>query len=69
MGHLFYVLLMGHKNTFVVRNRIDREHKSCDVVIVELPYMSIFILLAASFADGNIIPFFSFLTVYFKCTI
>jgi hypothetical protein len=70
MGHLFYVLLIGHTNTtFVVHNRIDREHKSCDVVRVKLPYMSLFILLAVSFADGNIVPFFSFLTVCFQCTI
>jgi hypothetical protein len=70
MGHLFHVLLIGHKNaTFVVHNRIDREHKSCDVVIVKLPYMSLFILFTASFADSNIIPFFSFLTVCFKWTI
>jgi hypothetical protein len=66
MGHLFYVLLMGHKyTTFVVHNEIDREHKSCDVVIVKLPYMSLFILLAAYFSDSNINLFLSLLTVCF----
>jgi hypothetical protein len=61
MGHFIPVLLIGHKNsTFVVHSRIDREHKSCDVVIVKLPYMSLFILLATSFEDSNIITIFSF---------
>jgi hypothetical protein len=69
MGHLIHVLLIGHKNTtFVVHNRIDKEHKSCDVVIVKLPYMSLLILFGDSFADNNIIPFFTFLTVCFKGT-
>jgi len=56
MGHLIHVPLTCHKNTFVVCNGIDREQKSCDVVNVKLPYMSLFILFANSYEDSNVIP-------------
>jgi hypothetical protein len=50
----------AYNSAFLVHNGIERGHKMCDIVIVKLTYMSIFIIIATSFEDSNMFPFFVF---------